>query len=664
MSNIAVFGGTTEGRLIAETLRNTKINIHICVATEYGGTLLPTCDNIHIHCGRMNSDEMEDFFTENEVDCCFDATHPYAVEVTENIYNACKNIGLQYMRVMRDECSAEGENVVYMDSIEDAVNFLNTVDGKILITTGSKDLEKYTAVEDYKNRCFARVLPTPEVIDKCATLGFEGKNVIAMQGPFSEELNRCMLKQTGAKWLVTKNSGSVGGFEQKCDAAVNSGANVVVIGRAKEKTEDTRTVDEAIDFIKKRYGIDDKRRIYLVGVGVGNKKLLTKEAEDCLKNCDVIVGARRIVDMVRGSKPYYISYVKDEIKTFIDVHTQFKNIALVYSGDIGFYSGASGMKKLLGGYDVFDVPGISSPIYFLDKLGIGWDSVKLVSCHGQDINIIPMIRENSRVCALLGKTSDVSDICKELEDFEMNDIKVTVGERLSYDDENIYSGHPSDFVDRQNDKLAVVLFENKTAENKIGFGISDDEFVRGNVPMTKEEIRVVALSKLKLKKNSILYDIGAGTGSVSIEAALQCDDGFVYAVERKLSALNLIRKNRKKFKAHNVKVVEGEAPICLWDLPKPTHAFIGGSNGKMLEIIRAVHARNKYTRFVINAVTIETLSQLEEVKKEFPQYDDMEIIQLNVAKNRQLGRYNLMTAENPVYVISFGGKKYNDSKRR
>ena len=659
MLDIVVFGGTIEGRLIAEAFQNTKLNIHICVATEYGAELLPDSYNIHIHQGRMNEVEMEKFLSGLSAAYCLDATHPYAAEVTENIYNACKNIGLTYIRVLRKEGNIDCDNqVIYKESIDEAVTFLNETRGNILITTGSRDLEKYTSIVNYKERCFARVLPTLSVIEKCKELGFEGKNVIAMQGPFSEELNYCLLKQIDASWMVTKNSGKEGGYQQKCEAALRAGVNIIVIGRVEEKADEVKDLAETIDYIKKKYGLEDKRKVYLIGMGPGSQNLLTKEAEECINKCDVVIGAKRVLDICPVKKPFYQSYIKEDILSFIEEHFEYKNIAIVYSGDIGFYSGAKGMNEILNKYEVYHISGISSPVYFLNKLGIAWDDVNLVSCHGKNINLISLIRDNEKVCTLLGKKNAVSNICKKLIEFGMSDIRITVGERLSYNNEKITTGVPVDFIDKEVDILSIILFENTKPCGKTGYGIKDYEFIRGNVPMTKEEIRVISLSKLGLKRDSILYDIGAGTGSVSIEAALQCSEGTVYAIEKNSEGIDLIIENRNKFKTENIEIVKGMAPDCMEDLPKPSHAFIGGSSGRIIDIIRAVRAKNEDVRFVINAVTLETLAMVEDIKFEFPQYENMEIVQINVARSKALGKYHLMSAENPVYIISFGGEEY------
>lgn len=665
MSVIVIFGGTSEGRVIAEKFRNTNLEMHVCVATEYGGTLLPECPNVHVHSGRMDEHRMEIFLKELDADYCIDATHPYAAAVTENIFNACRNSDIQYIRVVRKEGESffsgnEDVRFIYRRNLDEAVSFLNDTTGNIFITTGSKELEKYTGITGYKDRCYARVLPTISVMEKCTKLGFEGKNLICMQGPFDEEFNYLMLKHTCAAWLVTKNSGKEGGYQEKCEAAVKAGVNVLVIGRPPEKNENVMYLNEVIEFLQNKYKTDVRRKVYLIGMGPGKDGLLTKRAEEILDKSDVIIGAKRILDIWPKylQKPFFRSYNKEEIAEYLNKNNQYGQAALIYSGDMGFYSGASGMRELLKEYDVEAVPGIASPVYFLDKIGIPWEAVKLVSCHGKNINLLSQIKYNEKVCTLIGNSGTIRETCGKLMEYHMENVEIIVGERLSYDNERILRGFASDFIDLETDSLSVALFINRNADNYIGGNeISDREFIRGNVPMTKQEIRTLSLAKLRLSSESVLYDIGAGTGSVSVEASFLCREGTVYAIEKKSDAVSLIYENKIKFSAVNLDIVEGEAPDCLDELPAPTHAFIGGSSGRLIDIIGRVREKNRNVRFVINAVTLETISQMEKIKELFPEYGSMEIVQVNVSRNKPLGRYNLMSAENPVYIVSFGGGK-------
>lgn len=174
--------------------------------------------------------------------------------------------------------------------------------------------------------------------------------------------------------------------------------------------------------------------------------------------------------------------------------------------------------------------------------------------------------------------------------------------------------------------------------------------------MTKQGVRILSLARLELTEDAIIYDIGAGTGSMSVEAARLCSKGYVYAVEQRREAVELIRDNRVRFHVENMAVIEGSAPGVLKFLPAPTHVFIGGSNGCLMEIIRTVRGKNPAVRFVINAVTLETMAQIGQIPEAFPEYRNMEIMQVSLARSRYVGRYHMMDAENPVMIACFGGE--------
>ena len=267
------------------------------------------------------------------------------------------------------------------------------------------------------------------------------------------------------------------------------------------------------------------------------------------------------------------------------------------------------------------------------------------------MNPVPLIAANDKVCVLLGESGSVSELCQGLTEAGLSSVRVTVGERLTYPDERIVKAAAQELTGQFFDPLSVALFENPApSEERLGFGIGDGEFIRSKVPMTKEEVRILSLSKLHLKPDSIVYDIGAGTGSVSIEAALQCRRGHVYAIEKKDEAVQLIRENQRKFHAGGLTVVKGEAPDCLTALERPTHAFIGGSSGRLADIIRLLRDKNEHIRIVVNAVTLETLAQMQAILAEDASLR-AEVIQVQVARSTAVGDYHLIKGENPVYIF-------------
>jgi precorrin-6Y C5,15-methyltransferase (decarboxylating) len=296
----------------------------------------------------------------------------------------------------------------------------------------------------------------------------------------------------------------------------------------------------------------------------------------------------------------------------------------------------------------------------MDKLGESWDDAVFVSNHGRYVNIISLIRDNSKVCTLLGSGHDISDICKKLVYYGMDEVQVTIGEKLSYPSEKITSGKPEDFIDVEFHSLSVGFFRNNSPRKAgVTAGIKDSEFIRAGeadhkVPMTKEEIRLISVSKLCLDKTSVIYDIGAGTGSVSVEMALLAGEGIVYSVEMKQEAVSLLEQNKKKFRVDNMEIISGEAPDVIRDLPAPTHVFIGGSSGRLRAIVDAVREKNPLARFVVTAVTLETVVELNELADEYE--DSFEMIQISASRSRKLGAYHMLSAENPVYIAAFGGE--------
>ena len=255
---------------------------------------------------------------------------------------------------------------------------------------------------------------------------------------------------------------------------------------------------------------------------------------------------------------------------------------------------------------------------------------------------------------LVGTKDGIPNLCRKLIDYGMEDTKISVGEALSYPQERIVMGSALQLQNMEFDPLTVVLMEREKKEFVVTHGISDDDFLRDRVPMTKEEIRSISLSKLRLQKDSVIYDIGAGTGSVAVEMALQACDGMVYAIEKKKEAVNLILENKRKFAADNLEVIEGLAPEALESLPAPTHAFIGGSSGNMKEILKALLEKNSKIRIVVNAIAVETVAETMQCLKELP-FCEEEIVQVSVGRSKKIASYHMMMGLNPVFVFSFTG---------
>ena len=240
---ILLFGGTGEGRELAQWLLDRQIPTLVCVATEYGETLLPPGAEAHV--GRLDRAEMEDLMASRPFTHVVDATHPYAVEVTANIKGAAEAAGLPCLRLVRQ---SDGEDLCHKaGDMAGAADMLEQLPGNVLLTTGSKELDAFVR-PGLTERCYPRVLPMADSLDRCLKLGFPPKNIICMQGPFSKELNVALLRQYHIKTLVTKDTGGYGGFREKAEAAREAGCALRVVERPSR--EDGLTMEEIQERLK------------------------------------------------------------------------------------------------------------------------------------------------------------------------------------------------------------------------------------------------------------------------------------------------------------------------------------------------------------------------------------------------------------------------------
>lgn len=653
MYKAIVFAGTTEGYALCEFLAENRVSVYACAATEYGGSLLQENEFLHVSAGRLKTEDMEELFRKENPEIVLDATHPYAAEVTKNIRTACENAGVLYQRILRPEGEKNSE-AIYVESTEEAAAFLSGTEGNIFLTTGSKELAKFTGIPDYKERLFARVLSIPSVIRSCAELGIEGKHLIGMQGPFSAEINEAMLRQFQCSYLVTKDTGLAGGFPEKMEACQRCGVTPVIIGRPLK--EEGLSLQDARVFLSKMFGFTLSQKISLVGIGMGAEKTLTLEGKKALNEAELLIGAKRMTEAVQKPGQMVLhEYRSEKIVEYIREHPKYRTVAIALSGDVGFYSGA---KKLIDQLDgnVEVICGISSVVYFMSKIGLSWDDAKIVSAHGRNCNLISLIRHNPKVFSILGTEDGVAVLASRLVYYGMGDVTLYVGENLSYENEKIFHDKAANLTEYRGDALSVVTACNEKATPLSAVhGISDGEFLRGKAPMTKEEVRTVSLSKLRLSEDSVCYDVGAGTGSVSVEMALRAWMGQVYAIEKKEDALALLKENKKKFAVDNLVIIPGVAPEAMTELPAPTHAFIGGSSGNMQDIINLLLEKNPKVRIVINCITLETVTEAMNAIRDFG-LEDVDIVQLAASRSKSIGRYHMMMGENPIYIISCSGR--------
>ena len=656
MSEICVFAGTTEGRRLVECLVGQPLKVCVCVATDYGEALIPRGENIEVLAGRLDGAGMRRLFEERRFDTVIDATHPFATLASETIREACKATEVGYIRLNRGGDSKDAE-AVYVDSIQGAADYLAKHEGAALLATGSKELAPYTHVPDYQNRFYPRVLPMASSLSACEAAGFAPAHIIAMQGPFSVEMNVATLKAIGAKYLVTKESGKSGGFEEKLEAARRAGAVCVVIGQPAQ--EEGLDYAQTVRWLVEKYGLTPAQEVAVVGIGMGSRGTLTFEADETLRNCDCMIGARRMLEATADyGKPGFAEIAPQKIADCMAAHPEYRRFAVVMSGDSGFYSGTKKLLPMLKTDRVRVIPGLSSMQVLCARLQTSWADARAISLHGREGSIVPEIRRWGKVFALMDGADAVKRVCADLIDAGLKDAVVSVGERLSYPDEKLTQGTASELKDYTCAPLSAILVEHPVSKGVLPVGLPDAAFERNlgdgdakAVPMTKSEVRAVSVSKLQLTEDAVVYDIGAGTGSVSVELALNCPKGRVYAIECREDAAELIETNRRRFVLDNLDVVQGLAPEAMADLPAPTHAFIGGSSGNMEAIVACLIEKNPRVRIVINAIALESTGEIARIISQFG-FDDAEVVQMNLSRSRKAGRVHLMTALNPITIAA------------
>lgn len=415
------------------------------------------------------------------------------------------------------------------------------------------------------------------------------------------------------------------------------------------------------------------RKVTIIGAGPGNPDLLSRAALDAIDIADVVIGAHRALvgidvppDVVRCE----LVKTADIVAALTDA-ASWQRAVVVMTGDVGLFSGARRLVEALSGdaqVDVRVVPGISSASYLAARLARPWQDWRFASAHGVACDIVAEAERAGELFLATSGGEDPSRLSGELVQAGFVDARVTVAERLSYPDERITCATASEIAGQTFDDLNVMLIEfaggagspagaSRAASSRWPYassGIPDELFIRGDVPMTKQEVRAVALAKLRLTATDTVWDVGAGTGSVSIEAALVARAGSVWAVERNAAGVRLIRENADAFGCGNVHAVPGVAPEALAKLPVPDAVFVGGSAGELPSIVEAALEKNSQVRLCVPCVTVETLTEACALLSG-SRFKGFEACQVSAARAEAVGSYHLMKAQNPVFLVSARG---------
>ena len=390
--------------------------------------------------------------------------------------------------------------------------------------------------------------------------------------------------------------------------------------------------------------------VTLIGMGSGQPENLTLQGLAALRQADLILGARRLLAVLPAgcTENRAAAYRPDEVAELLQT-SGAENAVLV---DTGFYSGASSMMEKLEALGVRArvLPGLSSIQLLAAALGRPWQGWNLVSAHGRTCDPVAECMQGRPTFFLTGGSEDPATLCAQLAAEGFGDVQAVVGQCLGTPEEKLFRGSVKELAAGRFNRLSVLLVEAAEVLPRRAPGLPDEAFERGDVPMTKQEVRAAVLAKLAVRPEDILWDVGAGTGSVSVELALAAPRGRVYAVECRPEGCALIKANREKFRTRNLVLVEGLAPAALSDLPAPDAVFIGGSRGSLAAIVDAALEKNPDARICVSAIALETLSAA--VAALTAKGRTVQVSQIAVSRAKAVGGLHLMMAQNPIYLIT------------
>ncbi|HEY3308365.1 MAG TPA: precorrin-6y C5,15-methyltransferase (decarboxylating) subunit CbiE [Desulfuromonadaceae bacterium] len=398
----------------------------------------------------------------------------------------------------------------------------------------------------------------------------------------------------------------------------------------------------------------DQQKIYLIGAGIEGWEGFGAKALEVISNAQVMIGHQRHLDIFpdfSGEKRTLTNL--PEVLEFLK-KTE-KRVVVLASGDPTFFGVSRFLLRNLPKERIEIFANVTSMQYAFACIKEPWDDAIFVSVHGRGMHAsVDKIIAAEKACILTDKINTPAAIATELIERGAEGYEAWLCEDLGLASEKFTRTDLRGLLELRPSDLNILILIKTYEPNLVQYpliGINDDEFHTSKKLITKQEVRAVTLAKLQLQDDLVLWDIGAGSCSISIEASNLMPNGKIFAVEKNQQCIGFINDNLKKFCARNVKLIEAYAPEGLEDLPDPDRVFIGGAGGKLDEVIDLVAQRLKSDGIVvINAVTLDTLTKAVEFLEDHGY--TVEAACVNIAKTRNLTEYKMFEAQNPVYVIS------------
>lgn len=392
--------------------------------------------------------------------------------------------------------------------------------------------------------------------------------------------------------------------------------------------------------------------LILAGGGSGQADYLLPVVKAELEKAEFVIASERFLNIIDVKNPIPLKNIYSQLEQIPGL-LEKGSVAIVVSGDPLLYSLLKMVQKNMPDIQIRVLPGIGSLQLLGCAFGLTMENAKIMSVHGRQCRageIAYAVSENETVFFFCSMKHGSKEIAKALIDYNITDVKMYVGAFLTYRNEELYCGTPYEILQMENRSLCVVAVRNRrTRKFSMPTFLTDDMFLRNESPMTKEEIRAVVISKLRLSPDSIVWDIGAGTGSVSVECARICAFGSVYAVEYKEKALDIIKKNKEYFGLENLNIINGRAEQKIDDLPVPDSIFIGGSGGELPRLLNKIIELPKNINLVVSGVTLETQSAAYLKMKNMPGF---RAVKIDVGYDKQIGSYRIIDSNHPIMLYS------------
>ncbi len=398
------------------------------------------------------------------------------------------------------------------------------------------------------------------------------------------------------------------------------------------------------------------KSIHVIGAGIDGQEAFGTQALERIREADLLCGSERLLAIFPDFAGETLRIDKN-LSNLVETLGRHQGRSVVLaSGDPLFFGIGRYLLRNLPDTLLEFLPNVTSVQYAFAKIREPWDDAVFISVHGRGLaKAIDRIIANDKAAILTDEVNTPAAIAKSLLDRGCSGYRAYLCEDLGTANERIRITNIADLAKTKAAPLNVLILVREFDEDEQAYvptlGIPDDEFLTVKKLITKEEVRVVTLAKLKLRHDMCLWDVGAGSGSISIEADHLLPNGRIFAIERNAECRRFIKQNLQKFKARNVQLVEGDAPQCLEELPDPDRVFIGGSGGHLWEILEIVDQRLAAgRRIVLNAITLDTLTAANEFFGNAGY--EVEVVTVNIARTRPLTSYKMFEAYNPVYILT------------